>query len=560
MHTWQFLSLAAFLCLTGTGCAESESAWAAERGAMQEERPAESDSRSETFDFGNETGEEPAESESESDPSESEGESDSEAPGSGPVRISGAMRDLTKEEEEDEEAHPWFFPPRSLNLFVRQQGSFVPMHGAPGAAGDYVFGKVPDGPYYLREGDNVLVTRARKVDLGVDKLLRDGIVDLDTDSLVRVRLDSLEPWHDRFGDSGEHGPPYSDVQLVSEQLGFGTSLVLYDMHEGATSADEESVLFVARRIEAERGDTLRLVQHAPRELCLLPGGGVQRYSTAVRALHLPPLSHDGTEVLNIEGTLAPLPQHELALDWRLSAFTALAADVHPEAVCAASRLAMRPSSPEPCTVGWMGFLGELMSMSVGHDAPERLSGTVRYGNPSRTRTGVVARAATTFAVAVQTPDGVAFHLTASVFVQDRPGNLSGRPLLPRIQPPRGLTLDGTEAYSSRVVDDGAHVIGWQSPEGGAPDVYLLRLQRIDLEDPTHPQPVPVAQFYVDGDATSVRLPAEFMEPGNHYSLTVEAVVSDGYAVWNRPLMLNDRYIVSRAAALCGLLSVAPRAS
>lgn len=562
MHTWRLLLPALFLCLAGTGCADSEPPPAIIRELEAGDTSAEtlevwSDARGElpapldTEPVQSSPGECPLEPEEETEGEEEE-DGEGEAPGSGTVRVTSSLRDRTKAEDGEEE--PWDCPADGPCLFVLKDESFVPVQGEPGAPGEHVFPHVPDGPYYLKDGDNLLVTEAREVDLGFDKLLRDGILDLESDAPVRVRLRGLEPWHDRFSGLRE-APPYSDLQLVSEELGFGTSLVLYDMYEGATAADEELQPCVARCFDAERGDRARVVQQAPRELCALPGGGVQRYVTAVRALHLPPFSHDGSEPLDLEGTLQPLPPRELELDWRLSDFTALAADVHPEAVSTTSRFSMRPASPEPATEGWMGFLGELMSLVVAPRGPDRLSGSVVYGNPSPTRTGEVARAATSFAVPVQTPDGLAFHLTASVFVQDRPSKLAGQPLRPRIQPPRALTIDGAEAYRSRTLEVGSHVIGWRHPTGGAPDVYLLRLQRIDLDDPASPFPVPVVQLYVDGSATSVRLPSGYLEPGNHYSLSVEAVVSEGYAAWKRPMQLNDRFVVSRAAAMCGLLSV-----
>ncbi|MCY1016213.1 hypothetical protein [Pyxidicoccus sp. MSG2] len=557
MPFWRLLLMALFLCLTGTGCSAAELPTARVAGALVAGDTSESDTGGNTdpdvFNAGRDTGEEPTDSVPDGDPFETEGEADSEAPGPNAVRVTSYRRDLSTEDEEEQ---PWNFPPGALELFVLEGDSFVPIPGAPGAPGEYVFPYVPPGVYYLKDGNNVLVTGAREVDLGFNQPLRDDIVDLDFESSLRVSLGNLEPWHDRFsGLEGRQVPPFSDLQLVSEQLGFGTSLVLYDMFEGATAAVEELQPARVPMFEAERGDRARVVQQSPRELCALPGGGVQRYLTAVRALHLPPFSHDGTLTLDLEGRLVPLPLRELPLDWRLSAFTSLAADVHPEAVPATSRFSMRPASAEPSTEGWMGFPGELMSLGVPHDGPDDLAGTVVYGNPSQTHPGAVARAATTFAVPVRTPDGMTLTLTASTFVQDRPARLAGGPLLPRIQPPRQLTIDGTEAYSSRTLEAGAHVIGWEQPSDGAPDVYLLRLQRLDLDDPGSPFPIPTLQLYVDGGATSVRLPPGVLQPGSHYSLTVESVVSEGYAVGKRPLMLNDRFSISRAAALCGLLSV-----
>ena len=136
--------------------------------------------------------------------------------------------------------------------------------------------------------------------------------------------------------------------LVTPELGLSGGLIP-DVAAGATTLRQEEVpLYITAgnmaRFEKERGDRAWVVQRNPTPLGPLPGGGTQHYRTAVRALQLPPFSHDGTASVPIDGTLQPLTMNELPLDWKVSSFAAHAAEVHPAATLRDSSLSLSPTA------------------------------------------------------------------------------------------------------------------------------------------------------------------------------------------------------------------------
>lgn len=139
-------------------------------------------------------------------------------------------------------------------------------------------------------------------------------------------------------------------------------------------------------------------------------------------------------------------------------------------------------------------------------------------------------------------------------MSDLPSRLLSGPVRPSILPPRDLTLVGAEGYSSRTFAAGAHVVGWKPPSTGTPEAYTVSLRR--LEDLGGFRiPVPMALFHLESGATSVRMPAGLLQPGEHYVVLVRAVDVEGHSSSGKPFTLGESTNYSSAATLSGLLSI-----
>jgi hypothetical protein len=127
--------------------------------------------------------------------------------------------------------------------------------------------------------------------------------------------------------------------------------------------------------------------------------------------------------------------------------------------------------------------------------------------------------------------GATFPLTvnASIMVSDTAARLSARPITPRVVPPQDLRVDGVEAYTSRPLGLGSHVISWQHPTSAQPEAYRLTLNRYTVENGI-PRRAIAARFHLEGRFKSAVLPPELLQPGSYYTVSLEAMASPGYSV------------------------------
>ena len=455
------------------------------------------------------------------------------------------------------EARPEDFTQNPVRLFVLDGGTLVSVPGMAGAPGEYVFPDVPRAPYYVETADAFVVTDARDLDLSINLLGRADARLAETDpevgDLARVDVDGLEPWQGTR----------SELQVVSGELDFVGRPFTSDIDAGAVSIQEVAPMGndtgPTPRFEQARGDRAWVLQMAERELGTQSDGGVMRYTTTVRAVHLPPFSYDGTVPMPLQGTLQELRMNEFALDWRVPDFSALASEVHPEATYRSSSFFLQPAAHGP-PEGWVGWSGELVSMSRPRGDASTVQGTLAYGNPYPSNWGLVATATATFVMSARLPeDETLYSLTVgSTSMTDHASSLTAGPIVPRVRPPRALTLDGTPAYGPRTLSSAEHVVSWEPPASGVPEAYGLSLR--ELESFGGPQlfAISSAFIYVDGRSTSAVLPARLLEPGKHYILLVSAIHAPGYDVSVRPLMLIDRVTQARASTATGVLSVPPQ--
>ncbi|WP_163867481.1 hypothetical protein [Myxococcus eversor] len=462
--------------------------------------------------------------------------------GSNDVRVTLFTRHLT---ESGLTRHPADFGSGPLEALIPEGESLVPITGALKEPGVYVFPEVPQGTYYLHYGNTYLVTNSRDLDLGINRLGRPDVVTLERGPAASLALEGLEPWVDSTF-------PSSGLQFISEQVGLAGAMYPA-FADGATSGSAEDVsLSVAGapvRFEQEKGDRAWVVQRQPRALAPLPDGSSREYTSAVRAFQLPPFSNDGSQPIRIQGTLQPVPTRELPLDWRISTFAAIAAEVHPTATHAFSDFRL---SPIPFTQAeWIGYSGELLTFDHSNKAGD-FNETLVYGNPYPANWGLVGEAISYFTVPLDIPGTTPFRRLARMSVRDQPSALTAGPIRPRVGSPRGLSVDGADAFTGLLITPGSHVIQWQPPASGSPNAYAVHVYQLRAS----PRGTLLsASFYMSGETTSIRLPAGILQSGAYYHLNVAAIVAPSYDAVNRPFVLTDTVSFGSAEAFSGVLTV-----
>jgi hypothetical protein len=441
---------------------------------------------------------------------------------------------------------PEDFAQNPVELFVVEGGARVLIPGSPVGPGEYVFPNVPRVPYFLRWGRDYVLTDARSVDLSDSYQLRSGAGELEGNSEVRLDVSNVEHW---LG----FPTPAPELHFFSEEVSTVTSRLATLTEEGDGRVQETLPEVYMPRFEQAHGDRAWVTQLSPRPLGDRPDGGIQHYLTAVRALHLPPFSHDGTAPLRIEGRLEPLEMSEVVVDWRATEFFSAAAEVHPSGGGTTSTFRLHRAAAPPAEV-W-NSRSELLRLSFRQATAYDVQGTLTYGNPARSQETVVGRASVSTLSTFELPDqSPVLTNRTTISVVDRLSRLAAGPIRPGVWPPRGLSVDGTEAYSPRTLAAGAPVVSWQPPSRGSPDAYVLSLIWF-MGDAGRRFPFSAARIHMDGGTTSVQLPPGLLQPGHHYYFIVEAVGAEGDPVMDRPLALTDRIGVSRAQTHSGVFSI-----
>jgi hypothetical protein len=447
-------------------------------------------------------------------------------------------------------------------LVPEASGTFTRIHGKATREG-YRFTGVPAGAYYLRTSGTsqaYVISDARKVDVGTNMLGREDAVlsPLDTVS-ARLDLSGLEPWESYvsrerpgsalYATSGQldfYSPMYFFARPEEEVTSLSTTEVNLSNWSGATPV-----------FEAERGDRLYVYQTGMREAGPLLDGGAQAYSTVVRGLELEPFSYVPDEVvpLPITGTLQPVPMTPFSLDWRLSAFASHAAEVHPEV--AFTRSAFNISAAAfGLANGYVGYSGALLEMSLPTNAAFDFASQLAYGNPFPATWGAVGNAGYTFNIRHAAPDGSGSTVTASGSLRssDALEALAGGPIVPRISPPRGLTIDGESAWTRHTLGTTTPVLAWQAPGFGTATAYLVDILKYWSGFESMPL---YATLYMGGSTTQVRLPPGMLEAGGSYVVRVRALHAPGFEPERLPFSSQDLLPRFQADTVSGLFTIAP---
>ncbi|MBJ6760066.1 fibronectin type III domain-containing protein [Myxococcaceae bacterium JPH2] len=428
--------------------------------------------------------------------------------------------------------------PESVELLIPDGVGFTRMTGTAVEGGGVRFTGVPSGAHYLRTGSLYLLGDATHVDLGVNRVGRsDAVYSAFSDSPAQVNLVNMEPWQDYRSINA----PGTSVQLTSGDVD------LYAPSDFGMDTPVAGQTFVLSRdghiysntgytlpvFDADKGDRLYVNQLNTLDAGTMPDGGPLAYTSVVSSVRMGTFSFapDGTTPMPVTGVMQAVPQNDFSVEWRLPAFTQWTSAVNPQATASIPLLSVYPVA-HGLQDGWVGYTGELMTLTMPRGASWDVARRLSYGNPYPSSWGVLGSATYSFRAStpVTTDSGLVYFPSGSLGVIDTLDNLIAGPVVPRISPPRELTIDGVNAYVPRAVGATSPVFAWQSPVMGTPTAYRASFYKLSGMD----YPQVRLRIIVPGSATQFRVPPNTLEPGSTYYVRLIADGSPHYEPWRAP--------------------------
>ena len=437
-------------------------------------------------------------------------------------------------------------------IYIPTGTTFSVVSGSASPEG-WRFTGIPSGAYYLRAGNSFIITSAREVDIGTRRLGRPDTVFSEASwSPLQMNLVNLAPWSPYNGVT----QPGSSLQVASAQVDlYGAVNVFDEVADGQThlltnGADVfSSTGFPLPIFEANKGDRLYVSQHAQLDAGTLPDGTPLGYSALVRSVEMGAFDFvpDSVTPLPLTGVMRPAPMTEFPIEWRLPEFTRHAGGVHPLATANYPSFYVMPAA-HGLSDGWVGYSGEALSLMLPRGTSFNFTRRLSYGNPFPSSWAMVAGAQYSFRVLEAVPDGSGsmFSLSGNMYSYEQLDSYIAGPVVPKVSPPREVTIDGVPASTPREVGTASPVIAWLPPVVGTPNFYRVFIYRFDT---TRRIGILHRNLLVPGSATQVRLPPGTLDPDAIHFLRVAAMDVSGYDLAQHPFSTQDRLPQSRADAI-----------
>ncbi|WP_241757777.1 fibronectin type III domain-containing protein [Myxococcus landrumensis] len=415
------------------------------------------------------------------------------------------------------------------------------------------FKGVPQGPYYLSVNGSYIVTDARQVEVGANRLGRADAVYADIGGIqaLNLNLANLEPWR-----------PGTLLELASAQVDMSGDVYVPSeaVPEGSTALNVDGAFYSSYTgsrfplFESDFRDRLYVNQLSPSSAGSMPDGRPLTYTALSRSAEVGTFDFlpDGATPMPVTARLQPAPVREFPIEWRTPRFTPFASEVHPRAEHSSNSFSLLPAA-HGLSEGWIGYSGTLLTLRAPSAPMSDITARLRFGNPYPSSWGVVANVTANYRVTETVPDGSgrSLRLSATNVVSDSLDNLIAGPVVPRVSPPRVLTIDGLKASTPREVGTVSPVIAWEPPVLGSPSVYRVRLDQYDREAG---MVLNVRILYVPGSITQVRLPPDMLQPDSIYYLRVAAIDAPGFDVRRRPFKTNETMPHHSAEAISSLFT------
>ncbi|TQF09139.1 hypothetical protein FJV41_46205 [Myxococcus llanfairpwllgwyngyllgogerychwyrndrobwllllantysiliogogogochensis] len=443
-------------------------------------------------------------------------------------------------------------------ILVPQGATFSLILGSA-VPGGWEFRGVPQGPYYLHTGTTHVITSARHVDVGRNRLGREDAIYSEFNwAPLQINLLNLAPWTPSGSGNLQPG---SSLQLTSGQVDLFGWMDLFERVPGGQTSilTNQASLSLGSGynipiFEAARGDRMYVNQLSQFSAQALSDGTPVGYAAVERSLEVGAFDFapDGVNPLPVSGMLQPVRMREFPVEWRLPAFTRFASEVHPLAAPWTPTLQVLPAA-HGLSEGWIGYSGELLTLRLPRASSFDYTTRLKFGNPFPQNWGVVGASGYSFRHSVLLPDGSGKSLAISgtISTVDTLDNLIAGPLQPRVSPPRSLTIDGVPASVPREVGSVSPVIAWAPPTLGTPNAYRVAFYRYD---PDLNFAFQTASLYVPGSATQVRLPPDVLQPDSIYYLRVGAIDAPGFDMERHPFTTHEQVPYSSADAVSSLIT------
>lgn len=372
------------------------------------------------------------------------------------------------------------------------------------ATGDFVIKRVPEGPYYLKIGQAwfFALTARSGIDLGTLRRGRpDGVIVQAKPTNLTLNLTGLTPW--QSGDDLELFSLGANAWGSNDAMG-GTPPPMNGDTTISSFTLDLSHLGSPGRIEGVKGDKVLLTHLTLRAAGDLP------YQALGQALWLPPLTVvDGQPVLS-GGAFQDVPQTQVTVDWRRSAFAALAASAGPGATVVLQEMD-----------AWVEPGGDRLSaeaepalLRIRSAAIADVALDLGYGNPFPAGYRVMGRTSVLYKLA-EAASSAPTDLYGSISITGPIDELWKGAVTPQLSPPRGVTIGGSPATSDLTGVGETPVIAWQPPAIGAPTDYWVQISAFEATGSRW-----VASLYTAEPRVTV--PAGVLEKGTSYAVSVSA--------------------------------------
>lgn len=422
-------------------------------------------------------------------------------------------------------------PAASLDVVAVYQVSGGAFEESPAiydpATGKFVIHGVPEGPYYLRVGQQRYFAMTARSCIHLGSLIQ-GRPDAEkiqqSPTSLILDLTNVTPWGERdmielfsLGAGAEGTGP--DWGLVPD-LG-STSLTGFPMDMG--------IFDFPGLIDGAKGDTAILTHHTTRVASGLP------YASLGQVLTLPSFTVSDGQPTALSGAFQDVPQNTLTVDWDTTAFVDRIMDAVPGAIVRGGFIQVNaePSGKSWYSEGW----GPYLAFASIDDLSADLDLSLEYGNPFPATYGVIGQVGVDYKIDVNAPGQERSLIGLMTVVGPTDTLLQGK-VMPLVSPPIDVTIGGVPATSYLTGVGSTPVIAWQAPALGAPQRYVVTLYSFEPTD----KKLVASITTVD---TSVTVPSGVLQQGTIYGARVSA--STGQHDPEEPLMYPNH--TSYATAL-----------
>lgn len=413
--------------------------------------------------------------------------------------------------------------------------------GTGEASGTFLIPNVERTPYLLQFDNGYLWANSRTLDLSRAKLGRPDVVLEPEESQLQLQLNGLAPWQ-----SGD------DFQLHSANTGIGyfsgpdCASPLWPAVDGDTfllapidyALSLQNCASPAARLEPARGDTLYATQLVRR---VEAGLNFQEVRQAFQTSTLG--AGDGT--LMLRGTMAPVQPTSETVDYRASAFEALALAAHPSATLTSTFVnigTLVGYGQFGSYEGWPDLAVMRTTAGQGDLLP-----AFTYGNPypSTWPRFVTAQSSATVRYSVPLEGGgTSTPRPFTVYTYAQQPMTSG-PVIPRVGPPRELRLNGVPATDPVPGVGLTPLLSWTAPSLGTPSSYQVRVYELLATGSGTTTRLQLTTLTTT--QTQLRLPPGILTMGKHYYVQVLAIHEPAWDA-NKPYLHGPLYQLAMASS------------
>jgi hypothetical protein len=380
---------------------------------------------------------------------------------------------------------------------------------------EFAIASLPEsGPVYLRIAESpsaYIVASENTIDIGAVVLGRPDLVEASPGTQLSLDLDGLSPWQES-DDLQLYVPNLGMWGLELARLGLGGAPIDGETTVRGLILDLTSGFFLGPAlIDASKGDRAFAAQ-------LVWDGELRKLR---RFGELSPMMMRDAQTTSASATLAELAlTATITIDWRRSAFAALANEIHPRDVTLRNQAFFVATLPQ----GERGAYGpslDLVQYVAGDQTDE--ARTIFYALPFETPFGLIASPTALFDVQM-TRSGATGTFLVDASSTYAVADYASLVLEPLVSPVLSPTIAGRDLFTPQTSVGATPVVAWSAPRLGAPRWYHVYVYRVFAEGTRLRRE---RLGHLRTSETAIRLPPDLLRPGEAHLISIFAFFTDG---------------------------------